>query len=270
MKWDNFLKNLGQWRGTFSDFTFEGQLLTATPSLLTLAAAEENQRVDFSLQRFANGVEQPPTCDLHQEYRSLGKQIIFFHTGAFSKGSLVFSPFSELGGEFGFIAGDRRCRLVVLYGQGGHFQKGVLIREMRGGTTASENPPLTLDQLWGTWEGEVYTAYPDFRAPEKSSSRLTLEPLDGQHLRQTLEMGDRTIHSQGQITPQGILTETGQRVTFLPDGASLHCPAQLPRRQPFFLEAGWLVSPQERHRMMRCYNEKGDWEKSILIVERKQ
>jgi hypothetical protein len=91
-------------------------LLDSTPSILNLEGFENNQLVRFRLRRFSSGgYSEPPLSDYSQEYRPLGKQAVFFETGAFSKGSLQLAPFSEFGAEYGFLSENRRLRFVQLY-----------------------------------------------------------------------------------------------------------------------------------------------------------
>ncbi|MFN7659125.1 MAG: DUF3598 family protein, partial [Dolichospermum sp.] len=107
--WENFLKNLGEWRGSFTKISADGEILDSTPSILNLEADDHNQVVLFRLRRFNSGnYDSPPIQDYQQEYRSLGRQNIFFATGAFSKGTLQLAPFSEFGAEYGFVDHDRR------------------------------------------------------------------------------------------------------------------------------------------------------------------
>jgi len=54
-----------------------------------------------------------PSSAMQQDYRTLGKQVVFFPSGTFCKGSQQLAPGTAFGGEFGFIAGDRRHRLVI-------------------------------------------------------------------------------------------------------------------------------------------------------------
>jgi hypothetical protein len=147
--WENFLKNLGEWVGSFTQVSTDGELLSSTPSILKLEGLEDNQLVRFRVRRFATDIGEQPTVDTIQEYRSLGRQAVFFETGAFSKGSLQVAPFSEFGAEYGFVAGDRRSRLVQLFGKQGSFDSLTLIREIRSGTEATLRPDLTVAQLVG-------------------------------------------------------------------------------------------------------------------------
>ena len=173
--WQNFLKNLGEWRGSFTRLTPQGAEVSSTPSILTLEGLEDNQLVRFRLRRYDNtDYQDPPSQDYSQDYRSLGRQAIFFDTGAFSKGPWQLAPFTEFGAEFGFVDGDRRFRFVQLYDKDLKLDSLTLIREFRQGSAAVERPPLSLDQLWGTWRGQACTAYPDWRDPEISATELTL------------------------------------------------------------------------------------------------
>jgi Domain of unknown function (DUF3598) len=56
-------------------------------------------------------------------------------------------------------------------------------------------------------------------------------------------------------------------VLLLPDGASSNTPLQVNHRQPFFVEAGWLLSDNERQRLIRSYNDKGEWISSTHVIE---
>jgi len=142
--WQNFLANLGAWQGSFTSISPTGTVLKDTPSLLSLEAAEQNAEgaismVRFRLQRFEGGDRSaPPSSDLCQEYRSLGRQVVFFDTGSFCKGSLQLAPGTVFGGEFGVVRGDRRHRLVLLYSEAGRADQLVLIREFRVGSAAQE------------------------------------------------------------------------------------------------------------------------------------
>jgi hypothetical protein len=256
--WENFLKNLGEWVGSFTQVSTDGELLTSTPSILTLEGLEDNQLVRFRVRRFANSLSEQPTVDTTQEYRSLGKQAIFFDTGAFSKGSLQVAPFSEFGAEYGFVAGDRRSRLVQLFGKQGSFDSLTLIREIRSGTEATLRPDLTVAQLVGKWTGTAHTVYADWKDPETTAVSLEIRETNG-YLEQQLAFGSRTIASTAQIEGNRLHFEMGatpRRVLLLPDGMSSNTPLQVSHREPFFVEAGWLLSENERQRLIRSYNEK--------------
>jgi Domain of unknown function (DUF3598) len=267
--WANFLKNLGEWEGTFTQVSTDGKLLDSTPSILTLEGLEDNQLVRFRLRRFANNITEQPTSDRSQEYTDLGRQAVFFDTGAFSKGSLQVAPFSEFGAEYGFVGENRRSRLVQLFDKQGGFSSLTLIREIRSGTNATMRPNLTVNQLVGKWKGTAYTSYSDWKDPDTYPTSLEVSAIDGS-LQQQISFGDRTITSAARIDDNQLHFENGatpRRILLLPDGASSNTPLQISHRQPFFVEAGWLLSDNERQRLIRNYNDKGEWISSTHIIE---
>jgi hypothetical protein len=271
--WENFLKNLGDWRGSFTRVSPEGEILDSTPSLLTLESLENNQLVRFRLRRFAQGdYDSEPSQDYFQDYRSVGNQIIFFDTGAFSKGPFQFAPFSQFGAEYGFVAEDRRLRFVQLYDQDGTLSSLTLIREFRAGMNGQERPHLTIEQLFGTWEGTAQTVYPDWTPSETFSIRLEIQKIGDQRLQQQLSFGQHQIISTACIVGNKLIFEDGntpRQILLLPDGTSTNAPLKLELRTSFFLEVGWLVEANERQRLIRSYNEKGQWVHSTFVREHK-
>jgi Domain of unknown function (DUF3598) len=267
--WENFLKNLGEWVGSFTQVSIDGEVLDSTPSILTLTGLEANQLVQFRLRRFATSIDEQPTSDRVQDYRSLGKQAVFFDTGAFSKGSLQVAPFAEFGAEYGFVAEDRRSRLVQLFDKQGCFSSLTLIREIRSGTNAILRPDLTVQQLVGTWAGIATTIYSDWTDPTTAAVSLEIGVVDGS-LEQQLSFGSRTIASTARIDGNRLHFEAGttpRQVLLLPDGVSSNVPLQISHRQPFFVEAGWLLSNDQRQRLIRSYNDKGEWISSTQVIE---
>jgi Domain of unknown function (DUF3598) len=268
-QWQNFLKNLGEWRGSFSRITPSGEMLDSTLSLLTLSPKDE--LVEFRLRRYASGsYDDPPSQDYRQDYSSLGRQAVFFETGAFSKGSLQLAPYGDFGAEYGFIHTDRRSRLVQLFGGQGECTSLTLIREFRCQTDAQERPPLQVAQLLGVWRGVATTHYADWRDPETTETHLEVH-RDGNQLHQQLNFAGQTIRSSAQIQAARLLFEQSNReMLLLSDGVSSHIPIKLTLGQPFFVEAGWLLSDQQRQRLIRSYNAKGEWVSATFVTETKE
>ncbi|MEA5617401.1 DUF3598 family protein [Cronbergia sp. UHCC 0137] len=271
--WENFLKNLGEWRGSFTQISPDGEILNSTPSILNLEAFDHHQAVLFRLRRFdGNDYDSPPIQDYQQEYRSLGRENIFFATGAFSKGTLQLAPFSEFGAEYGFVDGDRRLRLVQLYDQQGNFTNLTLIREFRSSTDAYERSHLTVEQLIGHWQGQAHTFYSDLRQSETYATSLEIQEIGDGYLEQKISFQSHIITAKGRITGNKIISETegkSRQILLLPDGTSSNVPLQLQLRKSFFVEAGWLVREKERQRLIRSYNQKGEWVSSTHIIEYK-
>lgn len=282
-QWQNFQRNLGAWRGSFTNVDAHGELLDSTASLLTLSSAEEGRMVQFRLRRSASGdPATTPSQDTAQEYRTLGKQVVFFDNGCFAKGSLQIAPATRFGAEYGFISGDRRHRLVQLFDKDGAFTSLVLIREFREGTGAAERPPLTPEQLSGCWQGQAATIEADWPEPSHRPVRIQVEQPDGGGLRLTTELGgeqDREC-SVVQARPHGERcfaldlavdgpdAAGGQpgRLLLLPDGGLSLAPLRVSHRQAFQVEAGWLESDDCWQRLIRRYGPRGEWLSATLIT----
>jgi hypothetical protein len=269
--WENFLRNLGEWHGSFTSVSLKGELLESTPSILTLEGFEDNKLVRFRLRRFGSAdYTEPALSDYSQDYRSLGRQAIFFETGAFSKGTMQVAPSSEFGAEYGFVAENRRLRFVQLYDKQGDLNNLILIREFRVNTNASERPPLTVDQLLGQWTGTACTAYAEWQPSETCTTFSELKDMGEGYFQQHLSMGSltrtstvraegNTLHIESEPCPRKIL--------FLSDGCAINSPLHITHRQPFYVELTWLVQENERQRLIRNYNEKGEWISATHIIE---
>lgn len=249
-QWENFLGNLGEWRGSFTALSADGEVGESSPSILNLERGDEERLVHFRLLRFSPGDEGGlPTREVHQEYRSLGKQVVFFDSGSFSKGSLQVAPGTAFGAEFGFIAGDRRHRLVQLHSPEGALESLVLIREFRSGSGASERPALELDLLLGSWTGQVATISADWPEPETASCALQITGGEGQPFQITTQWGDGLVES----------SDAHQRLLLQPDSGYCLVPLQVSHRQRFAVEAGWLPAPGRLERLIRRYDASGAW-----------
>lgn len=267
-QWQNLLRNLGEWEGSFTRFSPQGEEVGDTPTLVTLEGLEDDRRVLQKVWRFPTSGETPAPLVL--EYRTVNRGTLFFESGAFSTGSMQFSPFGDFGAELGLMAGDRRMRLVQLF-DSACLSQITLIRESRKGSNAPENPPLTVEQLVGEWEGEAVTLYPDWRSTDLYPTQLSLS-LQGNVLSQVAKAPD--FHFTSTATIDGSILQFGQeehsvRVLLLPDGASCTAPLKLPKQRGFFLEAGWLIHPTLRQRMIRSYDDRGGWVSLTFIAERK-
>jgi hypothetical protein len=259
-QWDNFLQNLGAWEGSFASLDANGRVLDTTPSLLCLEKGEGERLVHFSLSRWGNGRDTAPTREIRQEYRSLGRQVVFFSSGSFCKGSLQVAPATAFGAEFGFVAGDRRHRLVQLHSPEGALESLVLIREFRLGSDASERPALEPEALLGRWSGQAATIQADWPEPDLAAATLTVSAAADGGLRFESRIGD-TSQSSGQVP---------ERLLLLPDSGYCLAPLQVSHRQPFSVEAGWLPAPDRLERLIRRYDASGAWLSATWISARRE
>jgi hypothetical protein len=277
-QWECFLQNLGVWEGSFSNFSPQGTFLKDTPSRLSLEYLNHNQTVLLTLSRLGQ--------DVIREFSSVGGGLLFFENGSFSEGVIQLGPFSEFGAELALVHENRRLRLVQLFDKTGQLKELILIREHLARTPAPERPTLQINDLLGEWQGQAVTIYPDRRSrsvsvraasrregdsPDTYSTTLKLQLDNAGRLIQSTSFAERTITSTATIKDNIILfdqePEKQVQVLLLPDGASATSPLKVQLRQPLFLEVGWLIQPNLRQRMIRSYNEKGEWVSLTLVTE---
>ncbi|NJR22844.1 MAG: DUF3598 family protein [Richelia sp. CSU_2_1] len=278
-QWENFLKNLGEWHGSFTQLSPRGEVVKDTPSIISLEGLNDNKTVRLRLRRFSpnpSGVGEPEVNELVREYQTLGRDILFFENGSFCQGNIQLAPYSECGAEFGFIYNYRRLRFVQLYNTSGNLSNLTLIREKLPQKNVPERPPLTVNDLLGKWQGEAVTMYPDWRNPDFYSTSLELHLDGGDRLVQKITFGSdsapKIISSTATIDGSVLNfneSATPVQVLLLPDGGSCTCPVKIELRKPTFFEAGWLVEPDLRFRMIRSYSDKGEWVSLTLVTERK-
>lgn len=262
-QWQGLLQNLGIWHGSFTQLSPEGVQRQDTPSQVTLRLSEDEKTVFFSLQREASA-----EVTLQFNYPGPGLQVPFFENGCFSQGPLQHAPYTQFGAEFALIEGDRRLRLIQLFDQGSALTSLTLIRENRAGNS-EQSPPLTVDALVGTWQGEAVTLYADYRSPDVAPTHLKVEQA-GDRLIQTLQFGSHGIQSSAQIKENGLHFNEGaqpMQLLCLPGGASALFPQQIQLRTPFVMETGWLVNSNLRKRMVRSYSDRGEWVSITLVTE---
>ena len=266
-QWECFLENLAVWEGSFTRFSPQGELIRDTPSRLTLESYKNNQNARLTLQR-----EGERDMILELSPQSIGG-IMFFENGAFSQGAIQFSPFSSFGAELSLIYENHRLRLVQIFDSNSTISKITVIREHKAGTERKERPPLHVDDLLGEWKGEAFTIYPDLRSPSSYTSKMQLQ-LDGSgRLVQNISFGDRTITSSATIRGSVLHFDKDPQnpvqVLLLPGGSSATFPVKAQSGKPIFLESGWLIEPNLRQRLIRSYNEKGEWVSLTLVTEQK-
>jgi hypothetical protein len=271
-QWDCLLQNLGEWQGSFTRFSPQGEQLEDTPTVVSLEGLNDNRTIRQIIRRLPPG---QPVDEKVLEYSSLGRNTLFLENGAFSQGSIQWGPFAEFGAELGLIEGNRRLRLVQLFDRTSKLERITLIREKLAGTDIPERPALTVAQLLGEWQGEAVSVYPDARSPDTYPTQLKVHREDNR-LVQQLNFGTgasvRTITSTAKI--DGSILHFDQsplptQVLLLPDAASSTCPVQVKPGHFFVLEVGWLLQPNQRQRLIRSYSDKGEWVSLTLVREQR-
>jgi hypothetical protein len=269
-QWERLLKHQGTWVGSFTQLSPTGEVEQDVPTEVALIPLEQGLVMRQEIRK------QPPGQAVSEtvlEYRSLGRGVLFCENGAFSQGSMQWSPVSEFGAELGFIHGAERLRVVQIFPSQPSLGSLTLIRESLQGTEPTRRPDLTVEQLIGTWVGEAVTVYPDFQPSRSQTTRLEITPA-GTAITQTLSFSaGPPIQSQAQLHGSSLRFDQGPlpvTVLLLPSGGSATFPNSIQPGQPFFLEAGWLITPTLRQRLIRTYDPRGTWTSLTLVVEEKR
>jgi len=272
-QWTNFLANLGEWHGSFDALDGSGAVLSSTPSILSLEAADNDTLVHFSLRRFGpEGRQGEPISETRQDYRTLGRQVVFFASGCFCKGSLQVAPGTAFGAEFGFIHADRRHRLVQLHHSDGRFERLVLIREHRAGTPQAERPPLTPEQLQGLWIGTAATITAEWPEPAIEDAQLRFEHAGPSRGSLALQRGANpaeytcTHWGPGSAETSGSAQDRMiEQMRWLPDGGYQLGPELISHRRGFTIQAGWLREDHTLDCLIRCYDATGAWQSATWL-----
>lgn len=268
-QWERLLKNQGTWKGSFTQFSATGEQLSDVPTVVSLKPLNRGDTMRQEIRKYPSNSSPEETV---LEYRSLNRSTLFFEDGAFSQGSMQWGPWADFGAELGFIYQFERLRLVEFYQRQRTLSAITLIREHLEDAQPTPRPAVTLEQLVGIWEGEAFTEYPDFRPADSYATRLEITQ-NGNQVHQTLKIGDSaTIQSSGEVQGNRVVFQQGSQpvtVLFLPSGASAAFPSDIVSGQPLFLEAGWLIQPDLRQRMIRMYDAQGTWFNLTLVTERK-
>jgi hypothetical protein len=282
-QWECLLQNLGVWQGSFTRLSPQGEVIEDIPSETSLLLKDDRKTMRQVVRRFHNGLDHGQPQDLVLEYSSLNKNTVFFENGAFSQGSLQFSPYGDFGAELGLIYGDRRLRLVALYNpqsdRPSQLERFTLIREHLPQSQTPERPPLTLAALLGKWEGTSITLAADWLMPESVPTQTECQQ-EGDRVIMNLTMptniGNQTITSTAHVDPlnPNVLNfdqdhSLSMQTVFVGDGASITCPKEIASRQAFQISLSWLLERSLHQRLIRTYDCAGSWTSLSLVTERK-
>jgi hypothetical protein len=274
-QWECLRPNLGEWHGSFTRFSPQGELIENTPTI-SLEELQDKRAIHQTVRRLPpNTSNTALEIQDERQYSPLEKDVLFFDNGAFSRGSIQVTPGSEFGAELSLI--DRNCRLRIIqeFDRTGRLDKLTLIREKRVGATMVERPALTADDLLGEWQGEAVKIYADGHSSDTYPTKLQFERNNsGQFTQQIAIRGPETHNVRSTARTEGsvLYFDGGPRpyqVLLLPDGASASFPQQVKEVGRLFLEVGWLLQPNLRQRLIRSYNDRGEWTALTLVTERK-
>ena len=241
-QWTRFQRNLGVWQGSFVTFDQQLELKQVQPSELTLNLAPSGANIELSLLFWPDQKDVPavppsgePVKRICQSFSDLPSELCFFPTGSFCRGSLFITPVRQAWtrpyAEFGFLCGDRRHRLVLLWDGAGRMDRIVLIREFRSRSGAVERPGFDLAMLDGDWLLQE-TRRVSGETADHSTARHDGWRLDAYSLRDLMP---------------------------LPDGGAIRAPLQLGEEKELVIEAWWSSGPDRIERITRRYDPDGSW-----------
>mgnify|MGYP001791232291 CR=1 FL=1 len=270
-QWTYIRKNIGQWRGPFIQFSSQAAQGSEVPWVRTLAKERLHQHMSLALQ-----------LTLHRQPNyTPGHDICCLPTGAFSQGAMVRRPWSSFGAEFSLLTDNRRLRLVQLYNgtaSGEHTLDYVtLIPEYRSpavGPDALDSPPLTLDTVLGTWQGNSLYLPATMDKPHIGSSHWQAQRR-GNDLTVTWGQESKPTDPKTQrFTPidphRWQAADSSLQFWLLPGGASCTVYPQLSKQQGARLELCWYLSSHQRQRLVRDYGTDGNWIGTSLMLETRQ
>lgn len=307
-QWECVLQNLGEWHGSFTHFSPQGEFIEDIPSHICLESRNNHQAIHLVLRRFypdPSGSSELQPHELVRDFNSVGAGALFFDSGAFSEGGIYFSTHIKFGAEFCLVQEPRRLRIVLMFNPASQLDRITLIREKRPNVDAPERPPLTLDDLLGTWQGEAISLNPGAAESTTYSTKLTLARetddrliqhrliqqswTEPDEIQQSIPMTivpcpSNTTHTNSANLNHATGSQSGAQLglqfglqfaqnnqsyqqLLLPDGAFSTCPMQITPGHAFSLEIGWLLQPRLRQRLIRDYNADGTWNRLTLITE---
>lgn len=243
----------------------DGTAVSDVPSCIIL---ERTSAASARFQVTRYPPDQPPQAS-NTEFASINQSSLFCEDGSFTKGSTQWSPIAKFGTEFGLTLPNARLRLVQLF-EGDRLSDLVLIRETRAGTPTHGRPPLSVDQLLGTWRGQAITYRSDWSISPPMATELTVSQPSPNTVVQTWQAGPATGKSQASLDGERLIfDQTGYQLLFLPNGGSSLCPQTIQRQTAFRCEIGWLITPHTRLRLTREYRADGSWAQQTWIKEDK-
>ncbi len=284
-QWDCVLENLGEWVGSFTVFSPQGEEIEDIPSVISLVGKGGNTSIELVLKRFypVVGSSELESKQVAMNFSAPDPGAVFFDTGAFSSGHFSVSRGVRSIGEFCLVGIDRRCRLVQVYDAALKLERVTLIREQRQGTNAPERPLLTVSDLLGTWNCSEASGSLDGRSvtsvPKKIKSIFSTTDRGYQwdddiliSLTASSDWAKPTLCLTAGCRQRERLWQferdnQSYQMLLLPDNAYSICPTKIIPGHPFYLEMGWLLSPGLRHRLIRRYDNTGKWEGTNFSIE---
>jgi hypothetical protein len=267
-QWECVLENLGEWVGSFTTVTAQGELIEDIPSIINLSGIRDNQAVHLVLNRFyplPNSTEKYAKEVVWDFSTPPGISALYFETGAFSSGAPVVSIGVKTIAEFSLLVGNRRFRMIQTFDISQQLDRVTFVREQLQGATTPERPHLDIADLLGTWTGVATTSYADQRPSIETNTRSTFSINDtGYQLvenNRSIDLIAATNLFSGRLWQfTDSLDGQSYQILLLPDGGYAITPIKIKLGHAFNLEIGWIHQIGQRQRLVRRYDSSGKWE----------
>ena len=278
-QWECVLENLGEWVGSFTTVTAEGEPVDDIPSVIKLEGIRDNQAVHLVLTRsypLPNSAERYSKEVVWDFSTPPGIGAMYFETGAFSSGALTVTAGVKTIAEFSLRATDRRFRMIQTFDPNQRLDRVTFVREHRQGTTTPERPHLNIFDLLGTWKGSATTFDPNSESQIVTNTESTLVTHalgyrlvkdDDSMLILSGSANDLTVTNQRLLKFADSADSQSYQMLLLPDGGYTTTPTQIRLGYPFYLEIGWVYEPGKRQRLVRRYDSTGKWCSATFICE---
>jgi hypothetical protein len=270
-QWECVLENLGEWVGSFTTLTAQGESIEDIPSIINLAGVRDNQAIHLVLKRFyplPNSTERYPKEVVWDFSTPPGVGAIYFETGAFSSGALAVTVGVKTIAEFSLIEIDRRFRMIQTFDVNYRLDRVTFVREHRQGSTAPERPHLAISDLVGTWKGTATTFYANSESPIVTTTESTFVANDlGYQLVEDHDSIELKVINQRLLQFSDDEDSQSYQILLLPDGGYTTTPIQIGLGYPFYLEIGWIHQIGQRQRLVRRYDSTGKWYSATFITE---
>lgn len=282
--WTRYLQNVGTWTGERSIIRPSGEVLFVLP---TRVEATVRQRPSYNNDYVRWDVSVKTGDGIEKEVVEVDRGEIEAGAAVAADGSCSLGPIVESGSGFKvqnmIVCGNGRVCCEFAYGWEGGLQGLLVTRENRveneKEVVESIVPPawksssILLDYLVGRWKGGGVVVSAKGAGVRSVKSWVGFDVGAGLVMQTSgveFEGARRrpsTIRAKGTVDGNLLMfPEDGVQIILAPGGVSVSCPTRI--GQAWAVETAWLVQPDERRRVIRCYGRDG-WLNTLFLKERR-
>uniref|UniRef100_A0A7S2ZBA5 DUF3598 domain-containing protein n=1 Tax=Rhodosorus marinus TaxID=101924 RepID=A0A7S2ZBA5_9RHOD len=280
MSWSGFVNNVGEWEGRRVLYNGNGVELLDVSTSARVERVDDPEGVRWRTEAYREGGE----VDI--EDVEWTRRDVDLYGAAVESGSYSLGPSAIFGENFkidqGAVASDVRVCASYAYDWEGKLSGLIVARERRTNVvqraiepSAWNSSAALFDYYLGTWEGSGIITHRQSGRSIDVSSRIRLNFNLNGNLHQVSSLsviGGQHREVQSTAARDGsilLFANAGVQMFLLPGGVSIASPIIITRGEPFVVELAFLVRPDERIRIARCYNADGAWMNTVFLQERR-